>query len=323
MYAVNSKNETIEIKKGNAIRFLSSEKKLERMKIIGAVLKKNFRENVDFTYAHQPLYTNEAIIFYCRTKFSSASKIVCDALEIEKHLDEPPEKIDLMRSLFQCKEDGRMCWYYLTVGMYIIERNFYDCEPINIRYVQPVSYYSFLRSFKNSLITEEETEKGKLCKKYAVLDGLDIDNVASLLSHSFLRDMAEGMSEKDNKMFRFAGVWKQNKISPDSEYSNVATLCFMSASTKRKDCYRNYQEVKNMIVKTYKGSYGISYKDNTIKATLPDGRKITVYVYGTEEFPEYLYNGRMVRDVDMLRELIVNKDKQENKWFTNNVKPYL
>ena len=78
-----------------------------------------------------------------------------------------------------------------------------------------------------------------------------------------------------------------------------------------------------MIVKTYKGSYGISYKDNTIKATLSDGRKITVYVYGTEEFPKYLYNGRMVMDVDMLRELIVNKDEQESKWFTNNVKPYL
>lgn len=323
MYAVNSSGETIDVS-GNVIHFLKPELKLERMNIFGALLRKNFRERVDFTYAHQPLYTNEMVIFYCKTKFSSASKIVCESLEIEKHLDEPIEKLDLMRSLFQCKEDGRVCWYYLTVGAYVIERNFYDCEPINVRYIQPTSYCTFLRKFRRNLISEEELKKGTLCKKYELLDGMDMNNAPALLSCAFERDILDGKSEKDAKMSGFAHAWKQQKINPGGEYSNVATLCFMNTSYKRRDCYLNYKEVKNMIRKAHKGAHSIIYRNNTITAVLPDGRNITVYVYGTVEAPKYLFSGKMTTSIDTLQELIRNReDEHESKWFTVNVKPYL
>lgn len=324
MYAVNSFGKTIEVPNGRVIHFLNPEIKQEQMNVFKAILKNNFKENVDFTFAHQPFYTSEMIIFYCKTKISSSSKIVYDCLEIEKHLDEPIERLDLMRSLFQCKEDGHVCWYYLSVGSYIIERNFYDCEPINIRYVSPVSYHTFLRDFENRLITEEEMAKGELCKKYTLLGGLDMNDVSALLSHSFDRDIINRDSGKDQKMSRFAAAWKQQKIKPNGEYSNVATLCFLSADSKRKDCYTNYRAVKNMIKKTYKGSYGISYKQNKMKATLSDGRQITIYIYGTEEAPQYLFSGKMVTNIDGLKALIENKaDEHESKWFTDNVKPYL
>ena len=325
MYAVNSKGETISVK--NPINFTDAEIKLENMKIFGAFLKKNLKEDVDYIYAHQPLYTHEMIIFACRTRFSSASKIVNASLEIEKHLDEPIEKLDLMRSLFTRKEDGKVCWYYLTIGAYVIERNLYDGEPINIRYVQPVSYFAFQRDFRSKLISAEELEKGCICHGYELIteeNGLRLADTASLLSHSFERDMQGGQSQKDQKMYRFALAWEQQRINTEGKYSNVATICFMNTQIKRRDCYRNYQEVKNMIVKAYKGSYGIIYKNNTISAVLKDGRKIKIYVYGTNEAPQYLIGGRMTSDLDALRELIKNRaDEHENKWFTDNVKPYL
>lgn len=322
MFAVNSKGETVSVE--NPIHIVDAERRLERMKVFGALLKKNFKENVAFTYAFQPLYTSDMIIFACRTLFPSASKIVRESLEIEKHLTDKLEKLDIMRSLFQCKENGSMRWYYLTLGAYVIERNLYDGEPIHIKYIQPTSYFTFQRDFKTKLITAEELEKGGVCKNYSVLEGTDLSDTASLLSHSFLRDMDNSQSEKDFKMYRFSLAWEQQKINPDGKFSNVATVCFMNTQIKRRDCYRNYQEVKNMIVKAFKRSYGISYKNNTVSAVLNDGRRIKIYIYGTSEAPQYLFSGKMTSDLDSLRELIENRaDEHESKWFTENVKPYL
>lgn len=325
MYVVNSNGETIQANEGETIRFLKTETKFEKMRIFSEILKRNFKEKVAFTYAHQPLYTNEMIIFFCKTKFSPASQIVRESLKVEMHLDEPLEKIDVMRSLFSVKEEKKVNWYYLTVGAYIIERNLFDCNPINITYVQPISYTAFMRDFQQKRITEEDLQKNALCMKYAVIGGLDLENPVTLIAHAFERDILNGESEKDHKMYRFSQAWKQQKMNRNGEFSNIASACFVTAQGKRNDCYLNYRDIKNMIVKNYKGSYGIKYKDNIITATLNDGRHITIYLYGTNETPIYLIGGKTTINLPKLKELIAEGvcDDSESEWFVKHVKPFL
>ena len=322
MYVVNSSGETIDVKE--PIHFMKSEAKLERMNIFAEVMKRNFGEDVGFTFVHQPLYANDAVIFFCRTRFSSASKIVNQALEVERHLDEPIEKIDLMKSLFTRKENGKVCWYCLTVGMFVTERNLYDCKPINITYIAPTPYMSFLRSFNPKLITEEELQQNKLSKKYALLGGLDLSKPALLLEKAFDRDYNNGFSEKDQKMIRFANAWKNQKMNADGIYSNVASLFLAQTQEKRKDCYPNYRDLKNFFVKNYKRSTGIRYQDNVVTAVLPDGEPITVYIFGTVQNPKYVIGGQMVSDFSELKQLIDKQAyKEETNWFLHNVKPFL
>ena len=322
MYVVNSNGETINV--NEAIHFMNPENKLERMKVFAEIIKNNFGEDVDFTFAHQPFYTNDAVIFYCRTRFSSASRIVNQAMEIQKHLDEPIEKIDLMKSLFTRKEDGKVCWYCLTVGMFLAERNLYDCNPVNITYTAPVPYMSFLRSFNPKLITEEEMQQNKLSKKYALLGGLDLGKPALLLEKAFDRDYDNGFSEKDQKMIRFANAWKKQKTNQNGVYSNIASLFLAQTQKKRKDCYPNYCDLKNFFVKNYRRSTGIRYKDNVVTATLPDGEQITVYIFGTVQNPKYVIGGQMVSDLAELKHLIDEQAyKKETDWFLHNVKPFL
>jgi hypothetical protein len=322
MYVVNSNGETVNV--NEAIRFMNPESKLERMKVFAEIIKNNFGEDVDFTFAHQPFYTNDAVIFFCRTRFSSASRIVNQAMEIQKHLDEPIEKIDLMKSLFTRKEDGKVCWYCLLVGMFIAERNLYDCNPVNITYTAPVPYMSFLRSFNPKLITEEEMQQNKLSKKYALLGGLDLGKPALLLEKAFDRDYDNGFSEKDQKMIRFANAWKKQKTNQNGVYSNIASLFLAQTQKKRKDCYPNYCDLKNFFVKNYKRSTGIRYKDNVVTATLPDGEQITVYIFGTVQNPKYVIGGQMVSDLAELKRLIDEQAyKKETDWFVRNVKPFL
>lgn len=322
MFAVNSEGKTVETTKSKVINLLRPEIKLGEMKFFTNVLKMNFPENVDFTYAHQPLYSKEMVIFYCKTEVSGASRIVNESLDIVNHLDEPLEKVDMMRSLFSVKQFNKVCWYYLTVGAYVIERNFYDGKPIGISYIQPVSYASFLRNFKESQITSEELAKGGLCKKYIVIEGLDLDKPESLIPYSFDRDMTQGKSEKDNKMYLFSKAWNDKKINESGKDSNTASSYLWIADKKRNDCYKNYCDIKNLIVKNYKGSYGIKYKQNIVTAILNDGRKITIYIYGTNESPKFLINGYIASDLEGLRK-IISENKNESEWFTKNVKPFL
>ena len=77
-----------------------------------------------------------------------------------------------------------------------------------------------------------------------------------------------------------------------------------------------------MLVKKYKGSYGIQYKQNVVTATLNDGRKITIYLYGTNESPKFLINGRIANNLQNLCDLI-KENKNESEWFTKNVRPFL
>ena len=322
MYVVNSNGETLNV--SEAIHFMKPEVKLERMNVFTGIMKNNFGEDVGFTLAHQPFYTNDAVIFFCRTRFSSASKIVNQALEIEKHFDEPIEKIDLMKSLFSRKEDGKVCWYCLTVGMFLAERNLYDGNPVNITYIAPIPYMSFLRSFNPKLITEEESQQNKLSVKYALLGGLDLGKPALLLEKSFDRDYNNGFSEKDQKMMRFANAWKKQKTNQNGIHSNTASLFLAQTQKKRKDCYPNYRELKNFFVKNYKRTTGIRYKDNVVTALLPNGEQVTVYVYGTVDNPKYVIGGQMVSELAELKHLIDEQAyKNENDWFVRNVKPFL
>ncbi len=322
MYTVNSKGENVQT--NEPIHFMKPEAKLERMKLFTEILKNNFPEDVDFTYAHQPLYTHDAVIFFCRTAFSAASKIVNEANDINRHLDEPIEKLDLMRSLIQRKESGRMCWYCLTVGMFIIERNLYDCQPINIRYIEPVPYISFMRDFRSKMITQEELAMNKLCQKYAILGGLNLGDTELLLSKSFERDYLNGESAKDQKMKRFALAWKKQKIGSASEMSNVASIFLANTQKKRKDCFVNYKELKNFFVKNYKRTTGIRYDGNLVTAVLPNGEKVSIYLYGTVDNPQFVIGSQIVSTLSELKELIDLKTYQkEAQWFIQNVKPFL
>lgn len=322
MFAVNSNGVTVETPKNKVVNLLKAEQKLEEMKYFTQILKINFPEKIDFTYVHQPLYTNDMIIFYCKTELSGASRIVNESLDIMNHLDESLEKIDMMRSLFSVKESNKMCWYYLTVGAYVFERNFHDGKPIAINYIQPISYAAFIRNFKENLISEAELKKGSFCKKYAVIEGLDINNAESLLPYSFTRDISNGASKKDNRMFEFSKAWGNNKIGQAGKDSNIASACFWVVDKKRNDCFNNYCAIKNLLVKKYKGSYGIQYKQNVVTATLNDGRKITIYLYGTNESPKFLINGRIANNLQNLCDLI-KENKNESEWFTKNVRPFL
>lgn len=322
MYVVNSEGKTVNV--NEAIHFMNPDVKLERMNIFAEIMKNNFGEDVGFTFAHQPLYTNDAVIFYCRTRFSSASKIVNQALEIEKHLDEPIEKIDLMKSLFTRKEDGKVCWYCLTVGMFLAERNLYDCKPINITHIAPIPYMSFLRSFNPRFITEEELQQNRLSKKYALLGGLDLSKPAILLEKAFDRDYSNGFSEKDQKMIRFANAWKKQKTNPNGTYSNTASLFLAQTQKKRKDCYPNYRDLKNFFVKNYRRSVGIHYQDNVVTAQLPNGERITVYIFGTVQNPKYVIGSQIISSLTELKRLIDEQAyKKETDWFSHNVKPFL
>lgn len=322
MYAVNSNGETVQT--NETIHFMKPEVKLEHMKMFTDILKSNFPEDVDFTYAHQPLYTHDAVIFFCRTQFSSASKIVNESLEFERHLNEPLEKLDLMRSLIQRKESGRICWYCLTVGMFLVERNLYDCQPINIKYVAPVPYMTFLREFRSKKITLEESKRNQLCRKYALLGGLDLDDMETLLSKSFERDFQNGTSMKDQKMHRFSLAWKKQKIGTKGETSNIASIFLANVQKKRKDCYVNYRELKNFFVKTYKRTTGIRYDGNLVTAVLPNGEKVSIYLYGTVEHPQFVIGSQMTSSLSDLKELIDKEAyKEEASWFIQNVKPFL
>lgn len=322
MYVVNSNGETVQT--DEAIHFMIPEAKIRHMKLFTDILKNNFPEDVDFTYAHQPLYTHDAVIFYCRTEFSSASRIVNESLEIQNHLDELLEKLDLMRSLITRKESGHICWYCLTVGMFLVERNLYDCKPVNIRYIAPVPYMSFLRDFRSKEITEEESKRNQLCQKYVLLDGLDIDNMELLLSKSFERDFQNGTSMKDQKMQRFSLAWKKQKIGTKGETSNIASVFLANVQKKRKDCYVNYRELKNFFVKNYKRTTGIRYDGNLVTAVLPNGEKIGIYLFGTVEHPQFVIGSQITGSLSDLKKLIDQKAyKEETNWFIQNVKPFL
>lgn len=322
MYVVNSEGKTVNV--NEAIHFMNPDVKLERMNIFAEIMKNNFGEDVGFTFAHQPLYTNDAVIFYCRTRFSSASKIVNQALEIEKHLDEPIEKIDLMKSLFTRKEDGKVCWYCLTIGMFLAERNLYDCKPVNITYIAPIPYMSFLRGFNPKLITKEELQQNRLSKKYALLGGLDLSKPTVLLEKAFDRDYNNGFSEKDQKMIRFANAWKKQKTNPNGTYSNIASLFLAQTQKKRKDCYPNYRDLKNFFVKNYRRSTGIRYQGNVVTALLPNGERITVYIFGTVQNPKYVIGSQIISSLTELKRLIDEQAyKKETDWFLHNVKPFL
>ena len=67
MYVVNSNGETLNV--SEAVHFMKPEVKLERMNVFAGIMRNNFGEDVGFTFAHQPFYTNDAFIFFCRTRF--------------------------------------------------------------------------------------------------------------------------------------------------------------------------------------------------------------------------------------------------------------
>lgn len=322
MKAVNSKNEVIEVK-DKFVHFLDASIREKEMREFTEYLNNAFRENADFAYCCQPLFTNEMVVFFCRTEVSSSSQIVRNSLEIEKHLDEPQETIDLMQSLFSRKETGRIRWYYLTVGAFTFERNICDGKPIAVYYAQPVSYAKFIRNYERNLLTEDELRSGELCTGYRQISGVRLNDPMTLLSCSFERDMFGGASQKDKQMYQFCKEWEQKRTRTGGKDSNRATFCLIQIGEKRKDCYPNYKEVKNLIKKRFHDSYKIQYHNNVVTAMLNDSTSITLYISGTVNHPLYVIGGKTAGTLEELGILLDDKIyEHEEKWFSD-MKPYI
>lgn len=320
MLAVNSKGETVEITEDDFARFPDEQERRNDLNDFLDYVKSCITEDVLFLSAFQPNYNTDMVIFPFRTPLVSTSHLVKESLEIEEHLDEKQERVDLLKSVFSSKEDGKVKWYFLSVGCIAIERNFVDNAPIAIRYIKPIAYETFKRNFESVSANGEKLDA--FSRKYKLIDSvIGLDKPAVLLNRSFFR---EGKGEASDKaLMKICLEWHNGCINPKGKDSNIATKTLLYIGDRR-DCYPEYKAIKNMIVKAHIGAYGIIYTKNTVRATLPNGDKFVLFIGGTADDPIYVLGGQAVRSLDELKTLIdEGAYKNESEWFTESVKPFV
>lgn len=284
-------------------------------------------QNKAFCYMIQPFYATERLLLFAKTEFSSSSQAVKLANEIEKHPEimANQEKTEFLKSIFPDSSSGRTRWYFLTVGYIAFERNLYDCKRINLGYILPVPYEQFIKSLKEQLLKPEDNEAGGICYGFQLMEnGVPLWDGKSLLSYSFDRDITGGKESHFDKHIRDAVIeYKRLKgYEKKDRLSNKANLCLSVINDNRRNIFPVYLEVKNCIKKTFKDSFNIHYKGNRITAHLNDNEKLVIYVYGSDDRPQFVIGGNTYTGIRELQKAFQSSDIfSETVWFTEKVKP--
>ncbi len=332
-YAIDSKGEAIRLENSQSyLRQIDMD--IRRAELYEAVgfLRSLLSEaginstNKKFCYLFQPSYTGENLYYFARTEFSSSSKAVKLANELEKH----PEILadrgqrEVLQSIFSEDTTGRIRWYFLTVGCISFERNFYDCKYINAVSIKPVPYTQFMRELKEKERIQPN-EDGKTGRHYTFFnEGFNLEDTTYLLSKAFERDIADGITSDFD--ITVATVLEQYKkqvgISQREKNSNKITTC-ISAINQNRNIFPVYKEVKNCIKKTFKDAYNVSYKGTRITAQIND-KTLSVYVTGTDSNPQFIIGGKAIRGIERLKEELLSPTLfNEAEWFRDKVKPYI
>lgn len=284
-------------------------------------------QNKAFCYMIQPFYTTERLLIFAKTEFSSSSQAVKLANEIEKHPEimANKEKTEFLKSIFPDSSSGRTRWYFLTVGYIAFERNLYDCKRINLGYFPPAPYEQFIKSVKEQLLKPEDNETDGICYGFQLIENnVPIWDGKSLLSYSFDRDITGGRESQFDKHVREAVMeYKRLKgYGNKDRLSNKANLCLSIINDNNRNIFPIYLEVKNCIKKTFKDSFNVQYKGNRITAQLKNGEKLTIYVYSSDDRPQFVIGGNTYSGIRELQAALQSSDVfSETIWFTEKVKP--
>lgn len=280
-----------------------------------------------YSFMIQPFYTTERLLIFAKTEFSSSSQAVKLSNEIEKHPEimANKEKTEFLKSIFPDSSSGRTRWYFLTVGYVVFERNLYDCKRINLGYAPPVPYEKFIKSVKGQLLKPEDDEKNGVCYGFKLIENdVPVWDGKDLLPCSFERDITGGKESKfDILIGEAVAEYKRLKgYGNKDRLSNKANLCLSIINDNNRNIFPIYLDVKNCIKKTFKDAFNVQYKGNRITAQLGNGQKLTIYVYGADDRPQFVIGGNVYSGVPKLQEALQSSAAfTETEWFTEKVKP--
>lgn len=324
-YVINSRGQVVELTESqNVLRLIRQETREQELSDFSKQLPLS-NDCEKFCFLIQPSYTMEQILLITKTELASNSKAVKLSNELEKHPDilANKEQTEFLKSILPYEENGKRKWFYLTVGSIVFERNLYDCKPIDVNYVQPISYSTFIRKLK-----EQQSEDNENFRYSLITNGVNLFDSTSLLPLALERDIVndtgslDSNSIFDKKIIDFLSGYKKEKYSLRDKNSNKATTCISIINENCNNIFLIYQQVKKRFRKEFKSEH-IFYENNCITVALSPKNKILLYASGTKDNPQFIVGGRVIVGLNNLVENIKNNNFEEMDWFTNNVKPYI
>lgn len=307
-YAVDSRGEIFHLPdKGNnrdVGEVASNEQRIERL---NAFISQFFGETDKKVSPMIMGSAIERVVFFTKTQLSSSSQDVRLANELAHHPEIEGERREYLQSIYSDDNDVSS-WYYLGVGSIEFERNVYDGEYIDARYLSPIPYTLFMK-----LLDKEFAD----CQLLSI--GLELTSPQALSEMAF-----ERTTSFDVEIVEALEQYKKDHgYDLKDKDSNKANNCIAAITEYKDNVYPVYQLVKNCIRKTFKDAYNIRYKGNCITAQLDEYQSIELYVVSNDPVV-IIIGGNMIYGIDSFWTALTSPELfDETKWFTEKVKPLI
>jgi hypothetical protein len=330
-YAVTSEGDIVDTcKMPNVFKVRNIQKRTQEISSFVTAFATSLGTTADsFSIKFQPFYTEDHIMLMYKVPLESSNPLVRRAYDLRtgKRSSEFifPADYPLLKSIYSEEVKEKTQWYALYVQDMVLERNIFDCMWIQIVPLRPVTFYEFERYSEVNLITPEQLRTGTGNKAFHYPSG--IPTAESALRAAMPLEGSVRPSGIEGKILSaMRQMYHQFGFDKRYRYANKAFYCLYAINDRRYagKIFVVYQEIKDIIKRSYPTAYNIRYNDRQITFQ-HDEVQTAIYVcepISKQQLITFVIDGAILHSTAALSEYF-RTPPQPCEWFSEKVLPYL